>query len=130
MLRLSESPFSPSTLVSVAAGFQPMISDTQARACLVFCRFFPRCDCQNPYSSACGNHAINGPHVCAVASKIDFPKSVFMKSVPSSSWASRRYASALRCGNSRLEIRRGRCAGRLLTSERSSTSSGTWMASR
>ena len=29
-------------------GCQPTISDTHARACLVFCRFLPRWDCQKP----------------------------------------------------------------------------------
>ena len=33
---------------TVDAGRQPIISDTQARACFVFCRFLPKWDCQNP----------------------------------------------------------------------------------
>ena len=129
MLRFSGSPFSPSTLVSVTAGLQPTISDTQARACLLLARFLPRWDCQNPYSSACGNHASSGPLSCAVAPKIARPRSVLMKS-SSPSRASRRYASALRCGNSRLERRLGRWGGRLLRPERSSTSSGTGIDAR
>ena len=63
VFRFRASPFSPRTLVSVEAGCQPTISETHARACLVFWRFLPRWDCQNPYSSACGNHATRGPQV-------------------------------------------------------------------
>ena len=48
VVRFSGSPFIPRTLVSVAAGCHPMISDTQARACLLLLRFPPRWDCQNP----------------------------------------------------------------------------------